>query len=86
MDPGLSQRTKKTLQELVPAFAASAPPPPQAGHLPIDLSRALNETIHPELLEFFKSTVEDSVTSEVRKLHIYVWCLRQMSCFVTNVF
>ncbi|RAR16495.1 spindle pole body component alp14 [Stemphylium lycopersici] len=60
----MMKRTKKTLQELVPAFAASARPPQQAGPLPIDLSRALNETIHPELLEFFKSTVENSVTSE----------------------
>jgi hypothetical protein len=75
MDPGLSLRTRKTLNDLLPAFPTSAPP--QQSFDPfsttIDLSRAVNEVIHPELLELFKSTVEDKITSEVR------WsCLRHV--------
>ena len=38
----------------------SSPPPV------FDLSRAANEVAHAELLEFFKSTVGETVTSEVR--------------------
>ncbi|KAF1946035.1 PLP-dependent transferase [Clathrospora elynae] len=66
MEPGLSRRMVKTLNELLPAFAVGAPPEQHDASTPapIDLSRALNEVIHPELLEFFTSTVEDKVTSE----------------------
>lgn len=72
MDAGLSQRTQKALRELLPTFAAGAPqqqPPPPHITDPfpptIDLSRGLNEAIHPELLEFFHSTLEDNIASEV---------------------
>jgi hypothetical protein len=64
MDPGLSLRAQK----LLPEFTPGAPPPPQRQFDPdttIDLSYAVNELVHPQLLEFFKSTVEDNVTSEV---------------------
>ncbi|CAN9159617.1 unnamed protein product [Alternaria alternata] len=66
MDPGLSLRTQKTLKDLLPAFSASAPPqqPFDPFSTTIDLSRAVNEVLHPELLEFFKGTVEDKITSE----------------------
>jgi hypothetical protein len=64
MDHGLSLRAQKFLSE----FALDAPPPEQQfdPDTTIDLSCAINEVIHPELLEFFKSTIEDTVTSEVR--------------------
>ncbi|KAG9187385.1 hypothetical protein G6011_05256 [Alternaria panax] len=66
MDPALSRRTQKTLKDLLPAFPASAPPqqPFDPFSTAIDLSRAVNEVIHPELLEFFRSTVIDNITSE----------------------
>jgi hypothetical protein len=64
MDPGLSLRAQKTVKELL-AVAADAPPTPFNFGTTIDLSRPLNEVIHPELLEFLKSTVEDKVTTEV---------------------
>jgi len=80
MDPGLSRRTQKALKELAAATFAAAPPIPkqqQRHHHTIgnnasspppvfDLSRAANEVAHAELLEFFKSTVGENVTSEVR--------------------
>jgi hypothetical protein len=63
----LSLRTQKTLKDLLPAFPASAPPQQRFDPFSttIDLSRAVNEVIHPELLKFFKSTVEDELTNEV---------------------
>ncbi|EOA91804.1 uncharacterized protein SETTUDRAFT_178211 [Exserohilum turcica Et28A] len=71
MDSGLSQRSQRALGHLLPTFATSAPPPPsqqqqQQQHVQptIDLSRALNEAVHPELLEFFQSTQETNVASE----------------------
>lgn len=74
MDAGLSQRTQKALRELLPTFAAGAlqqqqqqQPPHITDPFPptIDLSRGLNEAIHPELLEFFHSTLEDNIANEV---------------------
>jgi hypothetical protein len=62
MDHGLSLRAQK----LLPEFALGAPPEQQLDpDTTIDLSCAVNEVLHPELLEFFKSTVEDTVTNEV---------------------
>jgi hypothetical protein len=78
MDPGLSLRTRSTLDALLPAFSASAPPsqrPFDPFSTTIDLSRAVNEVLHPELLEFFKTTVEEKATSEVRSFQ-RSFCLR----------
>jgi len=65
MDSGLSSRTEETLKQLLPAFAAAAPPKHYNPTTAVDLSTAQNEVLRPELLEFFKSTVEDKVTSQV---------------------
>jgi hypothetical protein len=65
MDPGLSLRAQKTLKELLTVATEGAPPPRFNPDTTIDLSRPFNEVIHPELLEFLKSTVEDKVASEV---------------------
>ena len=65
MDAGLSSRLEGTLKELLPAFAAAAPPGQYDPTTAVDLSTAQNEVLRPELLEFFKRTVEDKVTSEV---------------------
>ncbi|KAI0581814.1 hypothetical protein TUN199_06137 [Pyrenophora tritici-repentis] len=74
MDPGLSRRSLKVL-----AAAGGAAPHQQQqwgsqqqhtidrdgdDATLIDLSRATNEVAHAELLEFFKSTVGEDVTSE----------------------
>jgi len=66
LDSGLSQRTQKALRELLPTFAASAPQQ-QGDHssTAVDLARGLNEAIHPELLEFFRSTQEQNIASDV---------------------
>lgn len=79
MDPGLSLRTQKALKELAapPAPQQQSQQRHQQHHRssntdnvslspPVfDLSRAANEAVHAELLEFFKSTVGENVTSEV---------------------
>ncbi|KAH8725120.1 pyridoxal phosphate-dependent transferase [Phaeosphaeriaceae sp. PMI808] len=68
MESGLSTRIEKTLMEFKPAFAtASATPQPKQhdSTATVDLSCAQNKVLRPELLEFFKSTVEDNVTSSV---------------------
>jgi hypothetical protein len=57
MDPGLSWRMQRTLESFNPHGA-------RPKH--VDLSSAQNEVLRPELLEFFKSTVEDQVSSSVR--------------------
>jgi hypothetical protein len=64
MDAGLSLRAARTLDGLLPGAAA---PPHAYLNAAIDLSNAQNEVLRPELLEFFKSTVEDKVTSNVRE-------------------
>jgi aspartate/methionine/tyrosine aminotransferase len=61
MDSGLSSRVEGTLKALLPVAA----PPYRHNSTTVDLSTAQNEVIRPELLQFFKSTVEDQVTSEV---------------------
>jgi hypothetical protein len=68
MDPGLSLRAQKALEGLLPVAGEGAPPQHLVSDTTIDLSHPLNEVIHPELLEFLKSTVEDRVTSEVCRI------------------
>jgi hypothetical protein len=60
---GLSTRMERTLGE----FLSKAAAPPQQYHstTAVDLSSAQNEVLRPELLEFFKSTVDDNATSRV---------------------
>jgi hypothetical protein len=58
MDPGLSSRMQRTLE----THPHGATPPKTI----VDLSSAQNEVLRPELLEFFKSTIEDQVASSVR--------------------
>ncbi|KAH7083187.1 pyridoxal phosphate-dependent transferase [Paraphoma chrysanthemicola] len=58
MEAGLSLRAAKTLDAFLPAAAPHANP-----NTVCDVSTAQNEVLRPELLEFFKSTVEDQVTS-----------------------
>jgi hypothetical protein len=62
MEAGLSLRAAKTLDAFLPAAAPHANP-----NTVCDVSTAQNEVLRPELLEFFKSTVEDQVTSSVRE-------------------
>ena len=64
MDAGLSDRMQRAVEEF-------APPSKRLNTTSnvssiIDLSTAQNETLRPELVEFFKSTVEDKATSDVR--------------------
>lgn len=61
MDSGLSSRVEGTLKALLPAAA----PPYEHNSTTVDLSTAQNEVIRPELLQFFKSIVEDQVSGEV---------------------
>lgn len=65
MEAGLSKRMEKTLNELLPAAKAVAPLLECDRTTAIDLSNAQNEVLRSELLDFFKSTVDDSVTSQV---------------------
>jgi hypothetical protein len=65
MDYGLSSRMDRTLEEFLPTIAAAAPPRDYDPSTAVDLSSAQNEVLRPELLEFFKSTVEDKVTDKV---------------------
>ncbi|ORX90764.1 pyridoxal phosphate-dependent transferase [Clohesyomyces aquaticus] len=65
MDSGISTRMGKTLVELLPKTAAAAAP--LKGYdaaTAIDLSNSQNEVIRHELQEFFKTTVEDNMTSK----------------------
>ena len=65
MDPGLSRRMRATMNSLAP----NSPSASRSGDeesAAIDLSTAQNEVIRPELLEFFKSMVEDKITEHVR--------------------
>ncbi|KAF2853187.1 PLP-dependent transferase [Plenodomus tracheiphilus IPT5] len=65
MEAGLSKRMERTLNALLPTLTAAAPPPLYDPTTAIDLSSAQNEVIRPELLEFYKSTVEENVASQV---------------------
>lgn len=62
MDYGLSTRMQKAVEK----FAPTTPPPTHSNPATVvDLSTAQNEVLRPELLEFFKSTIEDKATSNV---------------------
>ena len=64
MDSGLSLRMQTAIKELVPLAAAVAPPKHPDPTSPLDLASAQNELLRAELLEFFKTTVEDNVTGQ----------------------
>ncbi|KAH7396693.1 pyridoxal phosphate-dependent transferase [Phaeosphaeria sp. MPI-PUGE-AT-0046c] len=61
MDYGLSTRMQSAVEE----FAPTTPPTHSNTANVIDLSTAQNEVLRPELVEFFKSTVEDKATGNV---------------------
>jgi hypothetical protein len=65
MESGLSKRMQTTLEDILPTIAAAAPPAQYNPTTAIDLSNAQNEVLRPELLDFFKTTVEKGVTSKV---------------------
>jgi hypothetical protein len=65
MESGLSKRMQATLEYILPTIAAAAPPAKYNSTNAIDLSNAQNEVLRPELLEFFKRTVENDITSKV---------------------
>jgi hypothetical protein len=65
MDSGLSTRMERALGEVLPSITAAAPPQRYDATTAVDLSSAQNEVLRPELVEFFKSTVEDKVTNKV---------------------
>ena len=64
MNPGLSNRMRKTLKTLGSRPLSVAQQPNDVSTT-IDLSTAQNQVIRPELLEFFKSVVEDKITEQV---------------------
>jgi hypothetical protein len=65
MDSGLSDRMVMAMDELRAEFDQH--PTTKSDHTePICLSNAQNEVLRPELVEFFKTTVEDQLTSKVR--------------------
>ncbi|KAF1845286.1 PLP-dependent transferase [Cucurbitaria berberidis CBS 394.84] len=64
MESGLSLRMQTTLEELLPAFGATAPLKQYNPTASIDLSSAQNEVLRSELVEFFKSTIEDKLTGQ----------------------
>jgi len=66
MEAGLSLRAEKTLEDLLPAIAAGAPPNKYDATTAVDLSSAQNEVLRPELVRLLQSTVEDKVTTKVR--------------------
>ncbi|KAF1961735.1 PLP-dependent transferase [Byssothecium circinans] len=65
MDSGLSSRMVHALEDLIPKAAATAAPEKCDLATCIDLSNAQNEVLRPELLEFFKTAVEDRATQKV---------------------
>lgn len=65
MESGLSLRMQKTLDELLPVFTTATPQKHHNLTTCIDLANAQNEVLRSELVELFKSTVEDKVTSQV---------------------
>lgn len=69
MESGLSLRAQRTLDELLPGFAAAAPPKQYDPTTSVDLSTAQNDVLRPELIELFKSTVNDKITGQVRIRH-----------------
>lgn len=65
MEAGLSHRMKGSLRKPQPSSAASLPSQQDPESVAIDLSNAENEVLRSELLEFFKTTVEDKLTEKV---------------------
>lgn len=65
MDSGLSKRMSNALEELLPQIEAVAPHKLYDPTTAVDLSSAQNEVLRPELIEFFKTTVENKLTTEV---------------------
>lgn len=65
MDPGLSNRMRETLKTLGSRPLSVSPQQSDDVSTAIDLSTAQNQVIRPELLEFFKSLVEDKMTEKV---------------------
>ncbi|KAF2634811.1 PLP-dependent transferase [Massarina eburnea CBS 473.64] len=61
MDSGLSTRMINSLEDLLPRFSAADPPERYNSDISIDLSNAQNEVLRPELLEFFRTNIEDKV-------------------------
>jgi gliotoxin/aspirochlorine biosynthesis aminotransferase len=68
MDSGLSTRMARTLQELQPKSVALAPYRNYNAGTAIDLSNAQNEVLRAELQEYFTTTIEDKLLSEVCSL------------------
>ncbi|CAO2655780.1 Nn.00g045830.m01.CDS01 [Neocucurbitaria sp. VM-36] len=64
MESGLSLRMQHTLDELLSVFAATAPPKQYDPTASVDLSSGQNDVCRPELVELFKSTIEDKITSQ----------------------
>ena len=65
MDPGLSSRMRATLSALGSRPLSRTSQEQGGDSATIDLSSAQNEVIRPELLEFFKSLVEEKITEQV---------------------
>ncbi|KAF2875213.1 pyridoxal phosphate-dependent transferase [Massariosphaeria phaeospora] len=65
MDSGLSTRMESAIDELVSKASATAPTSQYGSAGVIDLASAQNEVLRPELLEFFKTTVEERLATKV---------------------
>jgi hypothetical protein len=72
MDSGLSTRMSSALEELFPKIDAVAPHKLYDPTTAIDLSCAQNEVLRTELIEFFKTTVENKLTAKVDTYHPFV--------------
>jgi hypothetical protein len=66
MDFGLSDRMALAMEELHAGSVEHPTGSSEPGES-IDLSNAQNEVLRPELVEFFKTTVEDKLTGKVRE-------------------
>lgn len=75
MDSGLSKRMARSLDEVRPKSAAFAPCKNYNPSTAIDLSTAQNEVLRPELQEFFTTTIENKLNSEVC-VSIYICSVR----------
>lgn len=62
MDAGLSPRMQRAVEEFAPRASKHSI---REREDTIDLSTAQNETLRPELVEFFKSTIEDKAGGNV---------------------
>ena len=64
MDSGLSTRMRTALDELLPRIEAQAPHKLYDPSTAYDLSCAQNEVLREELMEFFKTAVEDKLVDK----------------------